>query len=81
MSIKLGMERIKLEDVRKEVWKKLDSIEKVIEKIGGRGNKEAYLYPICTGLVKDCMDKGLEEKEYDIINKDICEFYRMKTMF
>lgn len=77
---KRQMERIKPEEVRKEVWKKLDSTVEILEKISGRGNKEAYLYPICTSLIKDCYDKGLEEKEYESIKKEVCSFYIRKIL-
>ena len=75
------MEKIGLKEVRKEVWVKLDSVENIVENIGGRGNKEAYLYPICTNLIKECYSKGLEEREYESMKKEICSFYRTKTLF
>ena len=74
------MERIKLKDILKEVRTRLDEEDKRLEKMKDRENKEAHYFPVCIQLIKNCYEKGLETKEFEIIKKEICKNYR-KNIF
>ena len=74
------MERIRLKDLEKEIEDRFKDEEMILSSIKGKENKEAYLSPVCTGLIKECYEKGLEEKEFEVLKKKICVFYR-KNIF
>jgi len=57
------MERIRLEDVMKDLDSRFDSIESVTMELKNKNDKTEYLKNFCTGLLSEVYEKGLDKNE------------------